>query len=292
MVHGIVAGSLIMLGACAKDEARAKDEPPPTQAERVAPPGLAVGDQVFPSVASVTEYTTYGQDRNALAMQHSAQNDVSLGFAGKSPLRAGVQLDVGLRAYGDHHTISLTDGRPPIRPDLPAGAVDLLELLPPAGARLALHQAYDSPGPDTDYVLAEADHDRLVLWQQMTQEPTAIVTVGDKTVVRVQGRGINRLHYIDDDGSIRTTDLGTAYLHVADLVSIPGQGWQVLRFARIGDVEGADQDPAMDLAQARSHKHATFVVCASRMDVAGPDLAKLHATLVADVPEFAACATK
>jgi len=75
-------------------------------------------------------------------------------------------------------------------------------------------------------------------------------------------------------------------------VAVPGQGWQVLRFARLSDVEGADQAPAMDLAAARARKHAEFVVCASRMDVAGADLAPLHSTLAHTVPEFAACATK
>jgi hypothetical protein len=167
----------------------------------------------------------------------------------------------------------------------------VLELLPPAGGHLALHQSYDTPSPDTDYILSEADQNRLVLWQPMIQEPTAIVPVGDKTLVRVAGRGVNRLHLVDDDGSIRSSDLGTAYLSVADLVHVPGQGWQVLRFARVSDVEGADQDPGMDLATARAHKHATFVACSARMDVAAADLAQLHATLAGDVPEFAACAT-
>jgi len=280
VVSGIVFGSLIALGACAK-EAHVKD----------AEPGFPVGDQVFPTVAGVTEYATWGKDRAADTVQRSADFDVSLGFAGKLA-HAGVAIDVGLRARNEHHQVMLADGRPSIRPDLPAGTVDLLELLPQAGAHLELHQPYDSPGPDVDYVLAEADHNRLVLWQQMTQTPTDIVAVGDKTIVRVEGKGINRLHFVDDDGSIRTADLGTAYLHVADLVSIPGQGWQVLRFARISDVEGAEQQPNIDLGQARAQKHAAFVVCATRMDTAGGDLAQLHATLIDEVPEFASCATK
>ncbi|HEY0480994.1 MAG TPA: hypothetical protein VGD37_25940 [Kofleriaceae bacterium] len=285
VVHGIALGSLIALGACARDVSHSKEGDP-------AEPGFPVGDQVFPAIASVTEYATWGVDQHGGTVQRSADADLSLGYAGRVPGRASVEISVGLRGRRDHRPVVLPDGRPSIRPDLPPGTVDVLELLPPAGAHLALHRSYDSPGPDVDYILSEAEHDRLVLWQQMAQEPTEIVPVGDKTLVRVEGRGINRLHFVDDDGSLRSSDLGTAYLNVADLVNIPGQGWQVLRFARISEVEGADKDPSIDLRQARTRKHATFVVCAERMDVAGKDLAQLHATLIDDVPEFASCATR
>ena len=284
LVSGIVFGSLIALGACARDASHAKDGEPE--------PGVAVGDQMFPATASVTEYATWGQEKTVGVMQRSTDYDVSLGYAGKLASSPAVQIDVRLRTRGDHHPVMLANGRVSIRPDLPPGTVDVLELLPQPGAHLALHESYDSPGPDTDYVLAEADKKRLVLWQQMTQTPTEIVTVGDKTLVRVEGKSTNRLHFVDDDGSIRTADLGTGYLHVADLVNIPGQGWQVLRFARISEVEGADQAPDIDLHQARTRKHSTFVACASRMDAAGGDLPQLHATLLDDVPEFASCATK
>jgi hypothetical protein len=283
-IHGIVFGSLIALGACA-NSSHGKDDHPEA-------PGFAVGDQVFPTTASVTEYMTFGKQKTDAAIQRSTDYDLSLGFAGKQPNTSAVSINVGMHGLRDRRQVVLPEGRPSVRPDLPPGTVDVLELLPQAGTHLELHQPYDSPGPDVDYILSEAEKNRLVLWQQMTQQPTHMVAVGDKTVFRVEGKGINRLHFVDDDGSIRSADLGTAYLHVADLVNIPGQGWQVLRFARISDVEGADQDPSIDLPQARTRQHATFVVCASRMDVAGNDLAQLHATLIGDVPEFAACATK
>jgi len=278
--QGLLLGALVTLVACAKDEARAKDDGP----------GIAVGDQVFPSVASSTEYTTWSKQRGATAVQRSADFDVALGFG--APRGKRVEIDVGTHGLRERKSLVLADGRPSIRPDLPLGSVDILELLPQAGTRLELRQPYDSPSPDVDYILSEADHNRLVLWQQLAQVPTEMAQVGDKTIVRVEGRGINRLHFVDDDGSLRSSDLGTAYLNVADLVSIPGQGWQVLRFARLSEVQGADKDPGMDLAAARTHDHATFVVCASRMDVAGPELAQLHAALNDDVPEFAACASK
>lgn len=285
IVHGIVFGSLVALGACAREAPAAKD----TEAR-----GLPVGEQIFPTSASVTEYTTWGKERSGADVQRTTHADLSLGFAGRNTraARQGIEISVGTGGGRERHSLVLPNGRPSIRPDLPMGSVDVLELLPAAGAHLELHQPYETPDPDTDYILSEADHNRLVLWQPMIGEPTGIVTVGDKTLVRVEGRGVNRLHFVDDDGSIRSSDLGTAYLSVVDLVSIPGQGWQVLRFARVSDVEGADKDPAMSLQEARTHEHATFVVCASRMDVAGGDLAQLHATLVDEVPEFAHCATK
>lgn len=282
-VSRIVFGSLLgaaALGACAKDDGHGKDDR--------SEPGLAVGDQMFPAAASTTEYATWGKERAATAVARSEGYDVALAYSGKKA-NGAVELRVGQRGQRDARPVMLAEGRPSVRPGMPAGSADLMELLPPAGTRLELHQPYDTPGPDVDYVLSQADQNRMVLWQQMVQVPTDIVAVGDKTLVRVEGRGVNRLHFVDDDGSIRSSDVGTAYLNVADLVSIPGQGWQVLRFARISDVEGAEQDPKMELATARTHAHATFVVCATRMDVAGKDLAQLHATLVDDVPEFAAC---
>ncbi len=283
IVHGIVCGSLIVLGACTGSHT--KDDHPET-------PGFAVGDQVFPADAAVTEYTTWGKAKTADTIQRAADYDLSLGYSGKKARSAAVELRVGTGGGSDRRSVMLADGRPSIRPDLPPGTVDVLELLPQPGAHLEIHQPYDSPGPDVDYILSEADKNRLVLWQQMRHEPTDVVAVGDKTLVRVEGKGINRLHFVDDDGSIRSSDLGTAFLHVADLVNIPGKGWQVLRFARISEVDGADQDPSIDLHQARTRKHSTFVACASRMDVAGSDLVQLHATLIGDVPEFAVCAGK
>jgi hypothetical protein len=280
MVRGIVFGSLLALGACAKTTAGIDDTP-----------GFPVGDQIFPTVAAVTEYATWGTDRNGVAVHSGGAVELALTYGDKAIARARVETKAGLRATGVDRPLVRADGRPSIRPDLAPGAVDLLELLPPAGGHLALDQTYDTPSPDVDYILSEADQDRLVLWQPMIQQPTAMIPVGDKTLVRVVGRGVNRLHLVDDDGSIRSSDLGTAYLSVADLIHVPGNGWQVLRFARVSDVEGADQNPSMDLATARGRKHATFVVCSSRMDVAASDLAQLHSTLAGEVPEFAACAT-
>lgn len=281
MACKLVVGSLLALGACAKNGPTSDDTP-----------GFPVGDQIFPTVAAVTEYATWGTDRNGVAVQSGGAVGLALTYGDQAVARARVDDKAGPRAAQVDHPLVRPDGRPSIRPDLPPGAVDLLELLPEAGSHLALHQTYDTPGPDTDYILSEADQNRLVLWQPMIQEPTAIIPIGDKTLVRVAGRGVNRLHFVDDDGSIRSSDLGTAYLSVTDLVHVPGNGWQVLRFTRISDVEGADQQPGMDLATARAHKHATFVVCSSRMDIAARDLKQLHATLAGDVPEFAACASK
>jgi hypothetical protein len=45
----------------------------------------------------------------------------------------------------------------------------------------------------------------------------------------------------------------------------------------------------MGLADARTRRHATFLVCAKRMDVLGTDLAQAHGLLLDDVPEFASC---
>ncbi|HEX7835810.1 MAG TPA: hypothetical protein VF469_00020, partial [Kofleriaceae bacterium] len=174
----MICGSLIALGACASSHS--KDE-------HSEAPGFAVGDQVFPTTASVTEYMTFGKEKTADAMQRSADLDLSLGYTGRKPESTAVEIDVGLRGLRDRRRVVLPEGRPSIRPDLPAGTVDVLELLPQAGAHLELHQAYDSPGPDVDYILSQAEKNRLVLWQQMTQQPTNMVTVGDKTVFRVEG---------------------------------------------------------------------------------------------------------
>lgn len=281
VIQTIALGSLLAISACAKE--------PATTTDADSAEGYPVGDQLFPATASTTAYTTFGKLREETAVAHRPVMDVALGYSGAHAGRTGVEIRVGAIGQRDARPVVLADGRPSIRPDLPPGTVDLLELLPPAGSRLALHKSYESPAPDTDYILAEADKDRAVMWQQLIQEPVAIVTVGDKTLVRVQGRAVNRMHFVDDDGSLRASDLGAAYLNVADLVNIPGQGWQVLRFARITDVEGATENPDMDLATARAHKHAEFVACASRMDVAAADLSKLHAVLADQVPELDQC---
>lgn len=281
VIQTIALGSLLAISACAKEAA--------TPADADSADGLAVGDQLFPAVASTTAYATFGKLRDDAAVARRPITDVALGYAGAQPGRTAVTIRVGAVGARDARPMVLADGRPSVRPDLPPGAVDLLELLPPAGGRLALHRSYESPPPDTDYILAEADRDRMVMWQQLIQEPIAIATVGDKTLVRVQGRAVNRVHFVDEDGALRSSDLGTAYLNVADLVSIPGQGWQVLRFARITDVEGVTDDAAIDLATARTRRHAEFVACASRMDVAAADLDKLHAALAGQVPELERC---
>ncbi len=280
--HAVVLGSLLAMSGCAHEDSTSRDEVS-------ASAGLAVGDQVFPAVPTVTEYATWGKQKADAQPSRTTEADVTLAFKGRKGLRSDIEVEAGLREKSSRRAVTLSDGVPTIRPDLPAGAVDLFELLPEADTSLVLDVEYESPPPDLDYVLAEADQDRLVLWQQMKHAPSAVVPLGDKVFVRVEGRANNRLHYVDDDGSLGVADLGTAYLHVVDLVKIPGHGWQVLRFARLNEVEGAERDPFIDLGRARQRPHAAFVVCATRMDLVGRELAGLHEILVADVPEFSAC---
>src|SRR5262245_57411695 len=66
-VLGIVFGSLIAVGACAREASPAKD---------VEPPGLAVGQQLFPTTASVTEYATWGKERSGGTVVRSAHADL------------------------------------------------------------------------------------------------------------------------------------------------------------------------------------------------------------------------
>lgn len=282
---GLVFGSLFALTACSSDQPSQLDSSPP-------PVGLAVGAQLFPSTPSVTEYTTWSTTEGAAAPRRSEDLDVSLAYAGKKPLQPKIEIDVGYRTSKDLDRVTLAAGKPSIRPDLPPGAVDLLELLPPANAHLRVGEAYESPAPDDEYIREMAAKGKLVLWQQLTQTPTAVLEMADVTLVRVEGTATNRLHFVDDDGAIKSVALGAAYLSVADLVMVPGEGWQILRFARLTEIEGAEDDPLIDLARARTRNHSTFTVCASRMDVVGSSLPRLHASLVADVPEFAACLTK
>jgi hypothetical protein len=196
----------------------------------------------------------------------------------------------GLRNKAQPDTLVLAGGKPSVRADLPTGMVDLLELLPPASTKLIVGEPYLSPPPDEDYILQQADQDRMVLWQQMTNTPTEVVEGTGYTLVRVENRAMNRVYLIDDDGTITSSDMGEAYLGVTDLVKVGG-AWEVLRFVRFADVAGADELPGLALDDARGRAHGAFVVCATRMDNLGPSTLRqaLH-QLAGNTPELAMCA--
>lgn len=275
----ILFGAALAMTACAGES----NDQPQTLDDRAR---TDVGADVIPT-DTVTEYAAFGKQALEPTITRAASMDVVLNYEGS---RAKPAIRGGLMSKPLGAPVLLAEGRPSIRADLPPGVVDLIELLPPSDTKLIVGEPYESPAPDDEYILEQADQERMVLWQQMVNQPTAIVKGAGFTFVRVENRAMNRVYMLDDDGSIRGIDLGEAYVGTTDLVKVPGRGWEVLRFVRFAEVEGADQRPGLSMADARSRQHAAFVVCATRMDSLGVDgLARVHRELQTEVPEFAHC---
>lgn len=210
-------------------------------------------------------------------------------------------LEARFSTRGDHVQLDLdlggTVASVPLAPDgrvvddfagEPVGG-DLYDVLPPAGAVLTLGQPYASAGPTDAYVTANAARGSITIDERVTSTPSQVWTLGDARLVRVETRAMNRLYWLEDDGRIGSQDLGLAYLGVADLLAVPGQGWRVVRLVRLSEGDTGKAAAEVTLADLRRVPHSEFVACAERSDLVDDTLRRVARLSSSSVPELGRC---
>lgn len=260
-------------------------EPPVGELEALpAVSAIEVGPQVL-APAETLRYRAFGTRHRADGLEAVEVPPLRARFSTR-----GDQVQLDLDIAGKVATVPLApNGR--VADDFagePLGG-DLYDVLPPAGTMLAIGKPYGSAGPTTAYIAANAARGSLTSDEQVTSTPVQAWTLGDAHLVRVETRAIQRLYWLEDDGRIRSQDLGLAYLGVADLLAVPGQGWRVVRLMRLSEGNTGKLANDVTMADLRQVPHSEFVACAESSSVADSTLHKLSRLASSAVPELQRC---
>lgn len=175
---------------------------------------------------------------------------------------------------------------------------DLLDLLPPADAYVALGASYESAAPSWEILRSNHRNGDYTIDVHVVNTPTGMWQLrSGATVLRIETRGFHRIYALPDTYKgdeemavpLRTVDMGGAYAGVADLLHHPDHGWRVLRMTRLSAV-GEDVDlKTMPLDAIRKLPHHEFTVCAESSTRVDALLRSSGRLVRSNVPELAAC---